>query len=296
MLRTPRYQLHRWLIGVGIAAGGLFLSAQQLPSEPQRQFGAGITGAFEGWFDNPDGSRTFLVGYLNRNTTQPLDVPVGPNNRIEPGGPDMGQPAHFLPGRQWGVFSVTVPKDFTTKDQRLTWTIVANGQTTAIPLRLHQDYTVSPFADVAVKNTPPVLQFEERGAAVQGPVARLATAVVRSVNVASPLPLTVWLSDDARFASATMAVPQKMPPPVEVTWSKYRGPGEVRFDAPRPEVTVTEGGRVGVPFRGTAATAARFSEPGDYVLHVLVNDYSGEGGAGEVCCWTTGLMRVTVTR
>ena len=88
-------------------------AAQQLPSEPRRQFGASITGAFEGWFDNPDGSRSFLVGYFNRNTQQALDVPIGPNNRIEPGGPDMGQPTHFLPGRQWGMFAVPVPKDFT---------------------------------------------------------------------------------------------------------------------------------------------------------------------------------------
>jgi hypothetical protein len=28
-------------------AGGIALSAHQLPSEPQRQFGTGITGAFE---------------------------------------------------------------------------------------------------------------------------------------------------------------------------------------------------------------------------------------------------------
>src|SRR6266571_2602933 len=101
----------------GAILGGVWLSARQLPSEPRRQFGAGITGAFEGWFPNPDGSRSFLVGYLNRNTEQVLDVPIGPDNRIEPGGPDMGQPTHFLPGRRHGMFVVPVPKDFTA-DQR----------------------------------------------------------------------------------------------------------------------------------------------------------------------------------
>jgi hypothetical protein len=151
------------------AAAHVLLSAQQLPSEPQRQFGTSITGAFEGWFDNPDGSRSFLVGYLNRNTTQPLDVPIGPNNHIDPGGPDLGQPTHFLPGRHWGMFTVTVPKAFTTPEHRLTWTIVANGQAMTIPLRLHPDYSVSPLTDVAVKNTPPLVQFEEQGPAVQGP-------------------------------------------------------------------------------------------------------------------------------
>ena len=53
----------------------MLVSAQQLPSEPQRQFGTSITGAFEGWFVSPDASRSFLVGYLNRNNSQALDIP-----------------------------------------------------------------------------------------------------------------------------------------------------------------------------------------------------------------------------
>ena len=32
------------------------------------------------------------------------------------------------------------------------------------------------------------------------------------------------------------------------------------------------------------------------ILHLLVNDFSGEGGAGEVCCWTNALVKVIVTR
>ena len=49
------------------------------------------------------------------------------------------------------------------------------------------------------------------------------------------------------------------------------------------------------PFSGKATTTARFSEPGEYVLHVIANDYSGDGGGGEVCCWTTALVKVSVT-
>src|SRR5258705_10239606 len=32
-----------------------------------------------------------------------------------------------------------------------------------------------------------------------------------------------------------------------------------------------------------------------HVLQVTANDYSGEGGGGEVCCWTATLVKVTVT-
>src|SRR5438270_5624635 len=74
---------------------------QTLPHEPPHEAGASITGALEGWFKNPDGTFTLLLGYYNRNRLQDVDVPVGPNNRIEPGGPDRGQPTHFMPGRNW---------------------------------------------------------------------------------------------------------------------------------------------------------------------------------------------------
>ena len=53
-----------------------------------------------------------------------------------------------------------VPKEF-TEQQRFTWTIVANGQTNSIPLRLHRDYIVNPFNDVAIKNVPPEVRFDE---------------------------------------------------------------------------------------------------------------------------------------
>ncbi len=56
--------------GAFLLIGGASVSAQQapvLPYEPPKQFGASITGAFEGWFDSADGSHNFLVGYFNRN-------------------------------------------------------------------------------------------------------------------------------------------------------------------------------------------------------------------------------------
>jgi hypothetical protein len=280
---------------LGVACLVVGLRAVQIPGEPPRHFGASVTGAFEGWFDSPDGRRLFLLGYLNRNMSQPVDIPIGPNNQIEPGGPDLGQPTHFLPGRQTGVFLVPVPKDFTTAEPRLTWTLVINGQTTRIPLRLHPDYVVSPFTDLAVKNTPPSVRFEEKALAVQGPLALLASAGTRTATVSKPLSLTVWVADDARYSSGSSAPLRKPPPPVELTWSKYRGPGAVTFDAARPPVETLSGGQVNVPFTGRATVSATFSQAGDYVLHLLANDYSGDGGGGEVCCWTTVLVKVTVT-
>jgi hypothetical protein len=118
------------LASVMLTAGWIAIvrgqGASGLPIEPVKESGQSVTGAFEGWYQNSDGSYTLLVGYFNRNAKQSLDIPIGPNNRIEPGGPDLGQPTHFQPRRQWGVFTIVVPKGF--GKNRLTWTIVANGR------------------------------------------------------------------------------------------------------------------------------------------------------------------------
>lgn len=281
------------LCAAGVIAGGVLLWGQQIP-QPRKQFGASVTGAFEGWFANQDGSRSFLVGYFNRNTQEELDIPIGPNNRIEPGGPDLGQPTHFLLGRQYGMFVVPVPKEFTPQD-KYTWTIVANGQSTSIPLRLNNDYVVSPFIEIAVGNTPPVIRFDQNGSTIQGPIATVAQAASRTASLSAPLPLTLWATDDMKYTSNTSAPMTKPRPPVTMTWSKYRGPGTVAFDKAKPAVEqLPSSGSGAPPFSGKATTNVTFSEPGDYVLHVTANDYSGEGGGGFQCCWTTGLMKVSV--
>lgn len=265
------------------------LRAQTLPLEPVHESGASITGAFEGWFKNADGSFSLLLGYFNRNTRQEIDLPVGPDNRIEPGGPDQGQPTHFLTGRQWGTFTVKVPADFGSK--KLTWTIAANGQTMVIPVSLHPDYEISPLVEAAVRNTPPVLRFEEKGAAAQGP-AQLITA--RSAKAGVPLNLTVWVQDDAKLTTSSGAAPRNLGAPVTLRWSKFRGPGTVTFANARPTVESLAGGTPGVPFTGKASTTVSFGSAGDYVLHVVLNDYSGEGGGGFQCCWTNGQVKVSV--
>jgi len=135
--------------------------------EPAHDSGQSISGAYEGWFQNPDGTYGMLVGYLNRNRKEEPGIPIGPNNRIDPGGSDQGQPTHFLPRRQWGVFTVTVPKDF--GDRKLAWTLVTNGKTTVLPLDLNPLWEITPFYEIGMGNTPPILRFDEGGPSAQGP-------------------------------------------------------------------------------------------------------------------------------
>ena len=50
---------------------------KQVPVEPPHDSGQSVTGAFEGWFPNPDESFSLLFGYLNRNFKQEPDILIG---------------------------------------------------------------------------------------------------------------------------------------------------------------------------------------------------------------------------
>lgn len=275
------------LVGFIAVALGALAQSQQLSLEPNHNSGQSITGAFEGWFTNPDGSFSLLLGYYNRNLEEEIEIPIGENNRIEPGGPDRGQPTHFMPGRMWGVFIVTVPKDFGANT--LTWTIVAHGKPTVIPMSLNPLWEVSPLKD-AIGNTPPFLSFQSFDSG--GPWAQGPRALTESLtaSVSHPLPLNIWVADDVKLS------PGRIRPkaPITVAWSKFRGPGAVVFANSKPAVEVP--GKFPPPavFGGTATTTAKFSQPGQYVLYLMVNDASGVGGGGFQCCWTNGFVNVSV--
>ena len=253
---------------------------RQLPLEPTKDSGQSVTGAFEGWYANPDDSFTLLVGYFNRNQAEIVDIPTGPNNRIDPGGPDQGQPTHFLPRRQWGVFTIAVPKDF--GDKKLIWTLVANGQTTSIPMSLNPLWVVEPFKAAGIGNTPPIVAFAPGGPAFQGPPRGIGASL--STSIAAPLTLTLWVTDDGRQA------PEARPragPSATISWSLFRGPGVVRFGDVTPRVDQRS---------GQATTTATFSTPGEYILRAQANDVSGDGGGGFQCCWTNVHVKAIVTR
>jgi hypothetical protein len=265
-------------LGLAVLLGQTVV-ARQLPLQPARDAGQSVIAAFEGWYQNPDGSYMLLVGYFNRNLKQTLDIPIGPDNRIDPGGPDQGQPTHFMLRRQWGVFTIKVPKDF--GDKRLTWTIVANGQSTSVPVGVIKGYQVEPFKEAAMGNTPPTIQFDLKAPALTGPPVGIAATYTGSVG--QPVTLSAIAGDKVADESDLNPLQAKAPG-ISVSWSKFRGPGDVTFSSVRP--TVEKDGKV--------TTTATFAQPGDYVLRVQVNDRSGEGGGGFQCCWTNAHVRVTI--
>jgi hypothetical protein len=282
--------LARWLILTSVVSAAFGQTSTQVSAEPPHDSGQSVTAAFEGWYPNPDGSANILIGYYNRNLKEILDIPVGPNNRVDPGGPDRGQPTHFLPGRQWGRFTITVPKDF-GPDRKITWTIISNDKTTVIPVSLNPLWVISPFKD-ASGNTPPFIGFQENGPFAQGPPRGIVSSLTAEAQ--KPLPLTVWVADDANVPPMFAAF-AKMIPAVTVGWSKFRGPGEVKFESEKPKVEKTEfKPPPGTSYTGKSSTTATFGQPGEYILEVVANDLSGVGGGGFQCCWTTAQVSVTV--
>ena len=195
-----KYRLATVTMAIALVTACLVLVDAQVKTPPQGVLAeplgtnAGpIYAAFEGWGPLKDGvNNALLIGYFNRNKTQEIDVPIGPDNNIEPGGPDQGQPTHFLTGRQYGMFAVVVPKDFGTK--RLTWTINANGQKTAVQVWLNPAYWVDFFKHAASENEPPRIKFAMNGSEYMGPPREKTVATLNGI-VGQPVDLTAWAAD-----------------------------------------------------------------------------------------------------
>jgi hypothetical protein len=230
--------------------------------------GQGVSPVYEGYDVNPDGSVNMWFGYMNRNYEEEIDLPVGPDNRFEPGG-DRGQPTHFLIRRHKDVFKVVVPKDF--GEQQLVWILTAHGQTQQVVGTLKPVWMIDRLrttrggnSERVDSNTPPKVSVEPSSPAVAS---------------SSALALTVSATDDG--------LPVRAGKPVGMTaaWGKYRGPGTVVFDPASAKIV-----------DGRAAATAQFSAPGEYVLQVVVDDGSGElaGNFGYHCCWTNVEVKVIV--
>jgi hypothetical protein len=299
--------------------------------EPLGNAGEAIFPAFEGWGPLKDGSNVFLIGYFNRNKTQALDIPIGPENRIEPGGPDFGQPTHFEPGRQYGVFAIQVPKDFGTK--KLTWTLTANGHTSTVSFWTNPPYWIDFYKNHANGNEPPAIKFGETGPELIGP-PRERFFQTLTASVGQPLTLKLWARDQpptnsteaapnepaARANRAEPRPPANEPPPAIIGGRVVAGGltpltqgvgaaaarerrGDIRVlwkkyrgpgDVKIGEDTIAlmNGGDAAKFLE--AVTTATFSAPGEYWLRAQINDSSGDGGGGDQCCWTSAHVIVNV--
>ncbi len=293
-----------------IALGSISTQAQQprfLSLTPPE--GLPVVPVMEGWIANPDGSRSFSFGYINRNE-EAIDLPLGEANYMDPPEYSGMQPTHFLPGHDFGVFTVTVPADKATID---VWWYLKTGTHDALKvpgragIGAYELDFVLPRPQGALQ---PFAGFGENNDIAPGLFASVrdypgtvmaGTSVLLTVKVKDP---SVRDANDPRFNEAL---------PVGVKFTKLQGEGAVTFTRhPDTEVPVNpfkegdprfsrfrepDANQVSVPGgEGLARVYATFAAPGNYVIRAKVDNFRAPDSAdGDQCCWTNVYQRVTVT-
>jgi hypothetical protein len=281
------------------------------PLQPNNPGNRLLAPFMEGWYANEDGTYSISFGYRNSNQDT-LEIPVGPDDFIEPAEFNGMQATTFFPGHQRGVFAVTLPASM--KDTDVWWTLrKANGEVTRVPGRTNAvayqlDWYARPHGTV-----PPRVSFDSQDGEGRGPVGIVSERVL-TTSAGSPVALSVNVREiserdrsDFRFAEALT---------LRVVWSKHQGPGMIEFTrhASTPAPEVEENGRGGgdggfpegngpgpevitVPddVESTVRVLATFSEPGEYMVRAQVDNWRATDSSGsDQCCWTNGYVRVIV--
>ena len=300
-----------WLLVVlALLVAGLGLDAQTRFTYSR---GQSVSPAFEGWWQNEDGTYSLFFGYMNSNWVEEFDVPVGPDNNIEPGGPDRGQPTHFYPRRNLFLFTVDVPADF--GEQEVVWTLTTNGVTERAYGSLRTDYLLDPQTigtEMGANFGGVIDEWRDN----EFPNLDLAVDQPRRVRVGEPLRLVAFASDDG-IPSGTYEPPMVEsgkphpayrpprqivpgnPPGLRFAWIVYRGDASKVTFYPE-QLKMWQDTRVyanspwsfpylipPVPEDGRFETAVTFDEPGTYVLRAL---------AGDSALTTSENLMITVTR
>ena len=266
-----------------------------------RPGGGPVVTIFEGWYINPDGTRQLCFGYFSTNTEEVIEIPIGPDNFIEPEEFNGLQPTHFDPvppggRRHFCVLSVTVPQDWGGRD--VIWTLRDPlGQPFTSPGRTRfETYHLEEPIHPSRGRSAPKVRMDPAGPEVMGRTPMMVGPF--EVEVGDALPLPVWVRRDNPFRENDRT-------PISLTWYKYQGPGDVNFEVmgshrmiARRTLIEAETWMEAPDALGQATTEATFEEAGEYKL--LLQAYNDTGGRSETgdfeffCCWTNLIVDVTV--
>lgn len=257
----------------------------RMPLSPTPMTGEPIAPFFEGWYKNDDGTFTLSFGFFNLNGNETLDIPIGPDNRIEPAEFNGMQPTHFPADtrRDRGVFHVTVPAEYEETDQRVVWTITANGVSHSVPGRVGFSPLQLDYGARAMGSVAPAVKVSKSGRVgqhIQGIWAEPMHA-----TVGAPLMLTLWGEEMSQRAPEDQVNTAVF---LTATWFKHQGPAaEVQFAPDR--IKIGDG-------MGRATTNVTFTAPGEYLLRARVDNWNAnDSSGGDQCCWTNAFVPVTVT-
>jgi hypothetical protein len=261
--------------------------------------GQPVSPAYEGWWYNEDGTITLFFGYMNSNWEEEFDVPIGPENNIEPGGPDQGQPTHFYPRRNPFLFTVRAPKDLGTKE--LIWTLTTRGTTLKAYASLKSDYQIDKqvistevggefgsLRDELRTNVPPTLKVEgdSRRTVRAGEPLTLTAVATDPDNLPARRPVKPLMGPDAAavlYRPPSSIVPSSGPG-LRLSWIVYRGLAKhVRFDPEQMKTWTDTRAWANSPWsppfaipepppNNTWVTRATFDQPGAYTLRAVASD------------------------
>lgn len=273
-----------------------------------RPSGMPVIPIFDGWIPKEDGTADLCFGYMTLNLSETRDLPLGPDNFIEPAQYDGLQPTHFRevpPGyrRYMCVFTVNIPQD---SGERVVWTLGHRGRSFSVPGHTGSpEYLLEDTYQPDRESIAPELRFLEpvQSEVAVGRAGPPVTAGPVQAQVGSPVALRLELGQPE--------IPgyEGDPATFRVYLHKYQGPGDVTFTAGdvtevsppntrdnEEEVVFASGATVNLEEDESEAVAtATFSEPGEYML--LVQGFDGTNGSfGMQCCWTTAYLRVNVSQ
>lgn len=289
---------------------------REYPLAPPNATGNFVAPYFDGFYRNADGTYTLSFGFMNRNDSELIEIPLGVNNRIEPQEYDGVQPTSFPTvrysgfggPRERGAFGVIVPADF---EGDVWWTVTTDGYTTRVPGRLESPgplikgaYELSTGA-MAAGSMRPAIRFEEDGEDGWG-IEGVHHPETLETTVGAPIELRFWATDRG----------EREPGHVNVTLWKHQGPvgAEIAFEslspAPRNARRVRRGRPHGpgpvatrdvvvLPNEGPNAHAghvrATFDTPGEFVIRIRIDNFDApDSMPGQQCCWSNGYVRVRV--
>jgi hypothetical protein len=229
--------------------------------------GQSVVPVFEGWVPNPDGTFSLIFGFWNRNWEETLFLPIGPDNRIEPGGPDRGQPTVFTPRRGKNLFEIVVPRDFGNKE--IVWTLTTRGKTEkAYGALVNQEVLTRRMVMAGGSLSAAAAAGNDDVGNESDPNKPPSVVIdpVQPVNSPGAATLIATISDDGVGGPPGTTTRKTL----RVAWSLYRAPAAVTFERPG-----SENDALLPPTGGKASTTVRFKAPGNYVVRATATDVGG---------------------
>src|SRR2546426_7314682 len=249
------------LLGAGMLAAGVPSAAQGPPYAERISRGRDVTPAYEGWRRNADGTFTMYFGYMNRNYEDELDIPIGPDNNVDPGG-DRGQPTHFYPRRNRFLFTVVVPKEWGL-EKKVVWSLTSRGKTNVAKGWLQPEWEIND--EIVMMNTGGGADLQNKPPVITGPGPQI-------VALQNAVKLTAVARDDGRPNPKRVAVDPEGNPiggqGLSLRWIHYRGPAGATLDRATTAI--------GYERPVEATTTVRFKSAGVYVLRAVASDGSLE--------------------